>query len=236
MFKSNSGVDGYTPAQRPGVLNEKGVIVTSCLSHGAVIEYIQVAVGANATRKAGQAFDGCAIGGADSTLGFVGDRGSWQELNVGCVEVLVEVVGKTVQVVTELEVVRTLPAALEPRQRLIELNSLVGVTSRVVRVLRHVEGSVPLLQLRGQRSAVDASGAGLRASNPATGKEVDGAGRGIAKVVIVLEVIAEASGGHQARRDSEVCADVGGDIGSHVAQTMGQRERRDSVTDTRIGG
>src|ERR1019366_3570447 len=87
-----------------------------------------------------------AVCGTGGTCGEVDIPAARKNLGEGLIVSLVQIVGFAVELITELEVMRAPPSALEPGEILVELDVLIGVAEGVVYVLGSVEVSGCLLK------------------------------------------------------------------------------------------
>ena len=106
---------------------------------------------------------------------------------------LADVVGKMVELITELEVVRALPSAFVPGQIHIHLAGLAGIMGREIGAVGDVKKTARLLIDIRQRGAE-----GVDGTLAISGEICQGSNLGKAEVVVILKVISISAGQHQA--------------------------------------
>src|SRR5580704_9094401 len=153
--------------------------------------------------------------GTESTAGIEIQRG------IGHVAILGDYVRHPVVLVTELEVVGSAPAALEERHVLIELVVLVGVKQGEVAIIRGNGGSTGT-RLQSSRQWVSIV---AQLSGPVSAPDGIHSARGVAEVVIVVEVVAETGCRDDFWSDCDITTKVKRGVRRHISDAVDRRRR-----------
>jgi len=192
----------------PRVLGEQPMVEAGRLSEGAEVRNGDVPELTTAGRYVARliilSFKGGARCSTVSTRGSINGRRDEERVRArfgpgldisdveeGCwlVIALCQTVGEPVQLIAELKVVRSAPSTLEPGQILVKLDGFIGIACGVVLVVGSVKESIRIREASGQRCAKSISNA-----DTAIIPERELAGSRETEIVVILEVIAEASG------------------------------------------
>src|ERR1700722_13762887 len=141
-----------------------------------------------------------------------------EELHIRLVIALQNVVLQAVELVPELEIVRTSPSALEPGQVCVVLQGLVRVPAGERSAVWIIKETGHFLQWGGQRMA-SVVGGSVRKFTVALPDKQCPVGR-VAAVSVVFEVVAQSGCSHQPRRQREVSAEVDRDVRSNITDVV----------------
>src|SRR5215467_6087935 len=233
VLKTDSSVDGNAVPNRPRVLHKQSVVHAGCFAVGADVVQVHVPVSTGTAAVNSPGTRGGIEGIAAGIHSGIGDgaicRPSGaalvrnvipaprQKIDIRFIPVLQDGVRQTHELVTELQVVRAPPSALEPGDVGIDLVAMGLVVSRVVDVIRNAEKSSDL----GQRGIGCYWIAEVICRPYTVGEElIDDTAGGRAEVMIVLKVVAPAESSHQVWRDSVIQAYVGGYVWCSVAKSV----------------
>src|SRR5215472_3726515 len=149
LFKTNTCIDGESATYRPSILDIKAMVAAERIAIGSIVLHLSPAIETLAA-EAVRFTIGC-VASHVSRRAFLSCRdirrsSSYEKIYVWLVKPLIDVVGKLVELIANLEIVRAPPSALDPKQILIELEMLICIADGIVDVISHVEEPRHLLK------------------------------------------------------------------------------------------